>query len=44
MKSILIHLDDEEYKLINEIKEKNKASWKEMLLVSIKPKNEVDLE
>jgi len=42
MKSIIIHLDDEEHEKLTEIK--GMRTWKEMLMISVKNKGDVDGE
>jgi predicted CopG family antitoxin len=39
MKSIIIHMDDKEYELLQEIKGEN--TWKEMLMTLIRTKKEI---
>lgn len=38
MKNILIHLDNKDYELLQEVK--GKRSWRDLLLINIIPKDE----
>jgi len=40
MKSVLIHLDDEDYNLLEEIK--GNKTWRDLLLINIKSKGDTE--